>query len=434
MAITPVIDLPPPTSTWFECPVTRLGDGSAHHFFGYYNKPLDSRDGRLILANRVDAMQSDLGRLAAAQIGVFDMAQGGAFRTLGETTTWNFQMGCQLQWLENTPSSVVFNTRGFADGAVYPDFAATVLDIANGERRELPLPIYVVAPDGGYALCISYDRLQRAHPTIGYFPHSTRAPLDLAPADDGIFRMDMATGAHDLIISLRQLREFDPVASMSRAFHWVTHLEIAPASGRFLLLHRWTECFEDETRWLHRLFTANPDGSDLQLLECGDHPLPPPGAPPSGIFDYEKAIYQLSHPTWRDDDHVLIWGPHDHRAHYHLYADRTGQVEIIGAECLTENGHMTYSPDRRWILSDTYPDDDDHRLLILYDTQTRRRFDIGRFYTDPALGKINRCDLHPRWSRAGDTVYIDSVHEGERQIYAVDVSALVGTTAWEKEG
>ncbi|MGE0582913.1 MAG: hypothetical protein AB7P31_12380 [Steroidobacteraceae bacterium] len=413
---------------WMECPVVRLGDGSAHHFFGYYNKPVWSADGRRLLAHRVDAMQGQLGIHFAAEVGVFDLDRGGAFRAFGETTTWNFQMGCQLQWLENTRSSVIFNTRSFAAGGAYPDFGSTLADLESGERRTLPLPVYVVAPNGEYALCIDYDRLQLAHPTIGYFPHTAHAPLDPAPSNEGIRRMDIATGVHELIVDLRKLREFQPVASMERAFHWVTHLEIAPGSKRFLFLHRWTECFDDETRWLHRLFTVNPDGSELTLLECGDHPLAPlPAAAgtEAGIFDYEKSIYQLSHPTWRDDNHVLIWGPHAHEAHYHLYTDRSDKVEVIGRECLTENGHMTYSPDKRWILSDTYPDETDHRLLILFDTLTARRHDIGRFYTDPRLGKVNRCDLHPRWSRTGDEVCIDSVHEHQRQMYVVDVRSIV---------
>lgn len=411
-----------------DCPISRLGDGSAHHFFGYYNKPVWSADGRRLLAHRVNAMQGQLGIHFAAEVGWFDLDRGGEFRAIGETTTWNFQMGCQLQWLENTRAGVIFNTRSFAAGGIYPDFGSTIVDLASGERRTLPLPVYVVAPNGEYALCVDYDRFQLAHPTIGYFPHSARAPLDPAPAGEGIRRMDLSTGAHELVIGLSQLRNFRPVASMEHAFHWVTHLEIAPGSKRFLFLHRWTECFEDETRWLHRLFTANPDGSELTLLECGDHPLAPlpaAGGPEVGIFDYEKSIYQLSHPTWRDDDHVLIWGPHAHEAHYHLYTDRTHEVEVIGRECLTENGHMTYSPDRRWILSDTYPDDTDHRSLILFDTVSARRYDIGRFYTDPGLGKVNRCDLHPRWSRTGDEVCIDSVHENQRQMYVVDVRSIV---------
>lgn len=428
-----MLDIPKRQSaipTRVDCPVRRVGkEEGHHHFFGYYNKPVWSADGGRMLAQRVHVMQAELGPHFAAQVGYFDLQDGDRFHAIGETTTWNFQMGSQLQWLEHMRNGVVYNTRRFGGGGPYPDFGATVVDLESGHRRELPLPVYVVASSGEFALCISYDRLQQAHPTIGYFRHTMPAPLPLAPADDGIWRMDMATGAHELIISLRQLREHRPVASMENAFHWITHMEITPGAARFLFLHRWTECFEDETRWLHRLFTANADGSGLILLEDGDHPLAPlpdPEAPEAGVFDYEKSIWQISHPAWRDDHHVIVWGPHLGKANYHLYTDRSDWVEIIGRGVLTENGHMTYSPDGRWILSDTYPDDTDHRMLILFDTFNGNRIDIGRFYTDPALGKVNRCDLHPRWSRDGRQVCIDSVHEHQRQLYVVDVGHIVG--------
>jgi hypothetical protein len=52
--------------------------------------------------------------------------------------------------------------------------------------------------------------------------------------------------------------------------------------------------------------------------------------------------------------------------------------------------------------------------------------EVGRFKTDPRLRKVNRCDLHPRWRQDGMQICIDSVHEGARQIYVVDVSGLTG--------
>ena len=145
-------------------------------------------------------------------------------------------------------------------------------------------------------------------------------------------------------------------------------------------------------------------------------------------FDYEKSEYQISHPAWKNDDQIIVWGPHDGSIHYHLYDERSGEVRVIGADSLTENGHMTYSSDGRWILSDTYPDSgSNERLLILYDVDNDRRYDIGSFYTAPDLGKPNRCDLHPRWRPDLREVCIDSVHERERQVYLIDVSAI--TTA-----
>lgn len=112
-------------------------------------------------------------------------------------------------------------------------------------------------------------------------------------------------------------------------------------------------------------------------------------------------------------DLPVVWGPHDGQIHYHLYDDADGgEVQVIGENVLTDNGHMSFSPvDKRWLLSDTYPDAATHeRILFLYDMQTGQRHDIGSFRADPALSKENRCDLHPRWRRDGRAVCIDSVH------------------------
>ena len=122
----------------------------------------------------------------------------------------------------------------------------------------------------------------------------------------------------------------------------------------------------------------------------------------------------------------MVWGPHKGKIHYHLYDDRSSNVEIIGDNVLTENGHMTYSPDGNWLLSDTYPNDlTNERTLFIYHIGTGIRYDIGSFYTNPNIGKINRCDLHPRWDMKGTKVCIDSVHHNERQMYIVDVSTIV---------
>ena len=219
---------------------------------------------------------------------------------------------------------------------------------------------------------------------------------------------------------------------MDKAIHWVSHIEINPSSSRFLLLHRWTERVKDETCFLHRLITVNPDGSEMRLLECSDHPLPQleanfdPNA--VGTYDYEKSEYQISHPMWCAPDQIIVWGPHAGSIHYHRYHDaENGKVDVIGREILTENGHMSFSPvNPRWLLSDTYPDSKTYeRILFLYDVENDVRHDIGSFYADPGLKNENRCDLHPRWSRDGKQVCIDSVHELERQMYVIDVAKIV---------
>ncbi len=417
------------------CPVRRVGGGDMHHFFGYYNKAPWDAGNRYLLAQSVSMMTADLTGAEVAEVGYFDLEQADSFRALGTTSAWNWQMGSQLQWLGGTTErQIIFNTRANStdhQGGYYPDFRSVVMDIDTAEQRELPLPIYVAAPNGAYGLCVDYSRFQVTHPTIGYTATDVEPALENAPVNDGIFKMALGSGESELILSLAELSQFEPLASMDRAIHWVTHLEICPDSSRFLFIHRWTERVEDETCFLHRLFTVDPDGSNLRLLECTDHPLPQLqqafDSDVVGTFDYEKSDYQISHPAWKNNQEIIVWGPHDGRTKYHLYDDTTGTVSIVGDQHFSENGHMSYSMDGRWILSDTYPDDlSNERLLILYDTEMDRRFNIGSFYTDPGLGKPNRCDLHPRWRKDGLEVCIDSVHESVRQMYLVDVSGITG--------
>ena len=419
------------------CPCRRLGSGPKHHFFCYYNKTVWDRSGRYLLANRFELGDANLTPELVAEVGYFDLQDNDRFHVIDTTTTWNWQMGCQYQWLDGMPGrQVIYNTRRTATnpGPVYPSFGSTVCNLDTGEKRELPLPVYVVSPDSRFALSVDYSRLWITHETIGYVEPDSPKPMTLAPDNDGIYCMDIATGKYKLAISYADMFNFHHVKSMNKAIHWVSHIEINPTSSRFLFLHRWTERVKDETCFLHRLITANPDGSDMRLLECSDHPLPQladdfdPNA--VGTYDYEKSEWQISHPLWCSKDQIVVWGPHGRNGiQYNLYTDdNTFAYKAIAKGVLTENGHMSFSPvNMRWLLSDTYPDSTtNERILFIYDMETGLRHDIGSFYADPKLKKENRCDLHPRWSRDGLQVCIDSVHEHERQMYVLDVSALVG--------
>lgn len=424
------------------CPVKRIGRDPGHHFFGYYDKTNWGAQDRVLLGHRVADRDFELTPETVAEIGYYEMADDSIFHVIGSTTAWNWQMGSQLQWLDATAGQrLIYNVR--AEGELYLGFGSVIHDLKTGKSRLLQTPIYVAAPNGRYAVTVDYERLYITHRTIGYVgENGPKRDLPLCPDDDGIHRVDLETGETQILISYAGLKALDHRPSMDKAIHWVSHIEINPSSDRILFLHRWTERVEDETCFLHRLITMNPDGSDVRILECSDHPLPQLAEDfdPTqvGTFDYEKSEYQISHPLWRDDRHVIVWGPHDGSIHYHLYEDADdGQVTIIGEGILTENGHMTYSPvDKRWLLTDTYPDPvTNERVLILFDVDNNGRHDVGSFYADPALTKDNRCDLHPRWSQDGQRVCINSMHQHERQMYEIDVSSIVnskgGRTSWK---
>jgi Tol biopolymer transport system component len=110
---------------------------------------------------------------------------------------------------------------------------------------------------------------------------------------------------------------------------------------------------------------------------------------------------------------------------YWLCRDRSPEREVVGDGVFTCDGHCSFSPDGRWILTDTYPDAEGKRTLILFRPEDGVRVDMGRFHAGGLAGPV-RCDLHPRWSPDGRRVCFDSVHEGTRQMYVMDVSEVVG--------
>ena len=381
------------------CPVTRATEGPFHHFFGYYDKCPWDATGRYLLCMRVAFMHRPPGPEDIAVIGIVDLQEGNRWHPLAETTAWNWQQGTHLQWLGSAPDRlIIFNTRE------RDHFAAVILDVRTGQRRLLPRPIYAVSADGRQAVTLNFARVARTRPGYGYVGLPDPWEKDPAPAEDGIYHMDLGTGQSRLIVSIGQMASFQPEPSMEGAEHWFNHLQFNPSGTRFIFLHRWRR--PGIPGWQTRLFTANPDGSEICLLGR------------EGL---------VSHFDWRDDEHVLAWSRHRGEDHFHLYRDRSQDVEVVGPDVLLQDGHCSYSPDRRWILNDTYPDPERHeRTLMLYHPASNTRFDLGRFYAAPEITGEIRCDLHPRWSRDGTWISFDSIHEGQRHVYLMDVSKVIG--------
>jgi len=375
--------------------VRSVTTGPDHHFFGYYDKFPWSGSGRYLLSLEVPFVGRQPLPSEPVVVGMTDLDTG-EWIPLDETLAWNWQQGTMLQWMPQAPDRlIIYNVRE-ADR-----FACVIRDVHTGETRRLPHPVYAVSHDGAWAVTPNFARLAVTRPGYGY--DGLRDPFETqdAPEDDGIYRMDLATGQRDLIISLAQIAAMGRDATMEGVKHWFNHLQFCTDDSRFVFLHRWRH----DKWWLTRMLTANPDGTGVHCVS--DHRM-------------------VSHFDWRDADHILAWATRrDQGDHYFLFRDQTDESDLVGGDVLTVDGHCSYSPDRRWILTDTYPDGEHKRTLLLYEEATGRRIDIGRFYSPPTLEGPWRCDLHPRWSRDGRQVCIDSAHEQTRQVYVMDVGEIV---------
>ena len=384
----------------YPVPARAVTKGPKHHFFGYYDKcPWDST-GRYLLCMETDFIDRQPKAGEELTVGMVDLKDGDKYVPLDTTAAWSWQQGTMLQWLGSAPDKeVIYNA------VAEKQSVAVIRDVHTGKTRTLPRPVYAMSPDGKKAVTLDFARLHRLRPGYGYATVPETHADELAPDKLGIWLMDAATGKNELVVSLKQLAGNKPDARFDGAEHWVNHLQFNPSATRFVFLHRWKK--PGDRSWQTRLYTAKPDGTDLRLhLDDG----------------------MTSHFDWRDDDTLLAWArtKKDGDMFYLIpVADEPPKV-VFGDVC-DRDGHCSYSPDRKWVLNDTYPDKDSNRQLMLLKVANGRRYDLNKFRSPAALAGPFRCDLHPRWNRDGTQVCIDSAHEPTRQVYVLDVKDAVGS-------
>jgi len=404
-------------------PIQSVTEGPKHHYFGYYNITPWDITGRYMLALETDFCDRPQKQNDEACIGLIDTMDGNSWRHLARTHAWCWQQGCMLQWLPSQPDRcIVYND------VVNGNAVSVIRDVFSGETRTLPRPVYSISHDGRQALSLNFGRLQRTRPGYGYAGINAPSIDESSPQNDGIYWMDMETGESRLIISIRQLTEIYPLWSMRGAVHWVNHADFNTNDSRFAFYHRWeikrgklgSLCNRILRKLIRtvfpgmrlrpyritRLLTARPDGSDIRILSDDD---------------------MVSHFDWKDSEQLFAWARVKSSGnHYYLFNDKTGHSKIIGEDVLSCDGHPSFSPDGKCILTDTYPDPDTHkRSLMLYGIIDDKKTEIGKFFSPPQLGEEIRCDLHPRWNRDGTKVCFDSFHDGSRQVYVVDIDKAV---------
>ncbi len=387
-----------------EAPVRAITRGPRFHWFGYYDKLQFDPACRYVLGMEVDFEHRSPRPEDLVRLGMIDLGEGDRWIPLAETKAWNWQQGAMLQWLPGSDREVIYNDR---DGDRY---IAVILDVRSGRKRKLPAPVYAVSPDARWAVTTDFRRLADTRPGYGYngIPDPNREVL--APEDAGIWHVDLKTGRTRLVISIAQIVRTpspppNPRFDWTGAKHWFNHLLISPDGRRFIFLHRWTGGAAGSRRFT-RMFTADPDGKNLHLVD---------------------GFGGVSHFIWRDARHILAWATRPPLGgRFYLFEDRSERVEPVGAEVMTGDGHCSYLPGKRWILNDTYPDRQRMQHLYLFDTETGRRVPLASFHSPPEYTGEWRCDLHPRFSPDGRLVTVDSPHRGGRQIYLLDLTGIVG--------
>lgn len=382
----------------YEGNIVRVSpDDGNEYFFGYYDKsPWDATE-RYMLCIKATDTWSEPDPLGEADIILIDTLDNNKVRKLATTHTWNVQQGCMAQWLgPSYEKEIIYND--LRDGK----YCSVVLNIETMKEHILPIPVYTVSADGKTALSLDFSRLHSLRLGYGYsaLPESTKGVA--LPDSTCIWKMDIETGDVVSLLNYTDFAKFQPRHEMTEqgSVHKVNHLMLSPNGRRFMVLYRW---FCGQRKYT-RLITCNVDGSDMYVLSDDD---------------------MVSHCYWKNDEEIFAFerkkngGPG-----YYLMKDKTQEWQHIWSH-LSNDGHPSYCPtDNNLVVFDTYPSRSRIQEVKLgrdSDTEGKNLKIIARVFSPFKYDNDTRCDLHPRWSRDGKKVCFDSVFEGHRGLYVVNL-------------
>lgn len=364
------------------------------YFFGYYDKSPWDATNRYMLCMKANDTWSDVSPRESAEIILIDTQKNNTLTVLAKTHTWNVQMGCMLQWLgPDYTSRIIYND--FRNGK----YVSVILTLATKEERVIPFPIYSVASDGSFSLSLDFSRLYRLRPGYGYYNIPEETAKEKLPNKPCIWYVDLNSGKVKPVLKYVDFANFEFRPEMEDAEHKINHIMLSPNGRRFMVLHRW---FQRQRKY-SRLVTCNVDGTDMYNLSDDN---------------------MVSHCFWKNDEEIFAFENKKETGFgYYLMKDKSQKYEQFW-KGIDFDGHPSYSPDGSRIVFDRYPDRTRISSIMVSDAENKDKDKvktIARVFAPFKYDNDTRCDLHPRWSRDGKKICFDSVFEGHRGLYIVEL-------------
>ena len=175
-------------------PIRALTSGPKYHWFGYYDKLEFDPSSRFVLGMEASFQGRTPEPEDEIRLGMIDLESRDKWTDLGHSHAWCWQQGCMLQWLPGSKTEIIYNDRD------QDRFVSYIQDVKSGRRRMVPGPIYGISPDVRWAVHPDFRRIHDTRPGYGYNGIPDPNNNVNAPDDAGIWRTDLNSGKHDLII------------------------------------------------------------------------------------------------------------------------------------------------------------------------------------------------------------------------------------------
>ncbi len=371
-------------------PIQITGNDKEHLFASYYGINSFDRSQRYATVLETDIKYKLPDETEPATLGLINL-ETKEFIPLTQTYAWNFQQGCMAHWLATSPDSLI----------IYNDFrggkyVSVIMNVhTKKEIKTIPYPVSAVSPDGKEAVSINFSRLRLTRPDYGYGGNGQDPQADISlPGNDGLFLINLDTGESKLLVSLEQVKDLVPPIQDGN-IGWFNHTLFSREGSKIFWLSRQMDGKRRKTTSL----TVNRDGTDLRRCFPDN--------------------WEGSHFDWLNDNELMVTANYEGKQFAHvLFTIGKQDFKRIGNGLLDYDGHGTFSPDQKWMVTDTYPGSGLYeQKIFLMDMKTQAIISLGRFVEPVGFKEFWRCDIHCRWSPKGDIIGFNSTNSGSRQVY-----------------
>jgi hypothetical protein len=444
--------------------IRRIGDKESdeNHFFGFHDLVNTNYEETKILSLEINNISKPPYLNDEIKVGYFDK-NSNSFVCVKKGKAFNYPQGARQQWIGKS-NQFVFND------LVNDTWGSHIVDTdTNDIIQTNSFPIHCLDEVTGNAFYMNYARVHRVG-GYGYVGLEDIKALDDIPSDCGIFVGNIKTSQKKILVSISDIANCNEESAVITGYpHYITHLCLNPAKDRIAFLHRYRLSDGGENT---RLMTVDVTGSDLRCIAKGflshftwlsNDKIFIWGQKSSGVSNlresklYNNKVFSLGIKLAKFFFRNFLSksvNAINKKTFLHITDSNMPNALKIGEGILDEDGHPMLNPKYSdWLVNDTYPNGKGIRQLMLYNYKTNQKIVLGEFKMidtkpDQTLFSVEKvhsgidkrikekfpidqycftrsgfhCDLHPRWSSDGHTVYFDSIHEGSRQIYAIEVS------------
>jgi len=365
-------------------PIRKFSYKNKESFFGYYDKsPIDSKNRFVIFHTSLVPTNCPPDPKIPIKITLCDLLNN-EMRVVDESYAYNWQQGSRLMWLSE--GEFIYNV--FEDG----DFKAKIYNLNEGSTKVLPLPIYDCFKDQ-FAISLNFERLCMWRKDYCYLNKGEFQ--DWANLDDGLYWLNLKTCEYKKLISFKDVIDLHFNEGMRDAKHKFNHVMISPSGKSAVFIHRW---LTKNGRKYDALCYITFDRNSIKV-----------------IADWGM----VSHYCWISDSELFVYMRGPKGDGYYFLNVETGVMRYVDLLSDLGDGHPSYFCDR--IVLDTYPNKSRFLELFLFNLTTGNLLKLGEFFQSFDYYGESRCDLHPRFSFDGRKIFFDSVHEGKRYLYMMEL-------------